>query len=221
MVEHRASPPDSFSTQSRKPQCSRAETAWTPHLWGSGRPDLGLPAEDRGARLSAPGCRVVMSFSRPTTKAGVPREERRRSRAGRCEVRHRGGCPAAALHDGDALVTVGSASTPFRHNSQSEPAVAVDPSHPNVLVAGANDRSPPSPGCNPPPWRRTTSPGARRRRARTGRQGRQAAPARRPRARRRSRDRATGSAGLGGSCGRKSSSGCRRAEDGRQSTAIS
>jgi hypothetical protein len=44
--------------------------------------------------------------------------------------------PAAATTDVE--VTVGS-SNPFSGNKQNEPAVAIDPNHPNLLVAGSND----------------------------------------------------------------------------------
>src|SRR6266700_3864552 len=40
---------------------------------------------------------------------------------------------------GDALVTTGSPPGPFSRNKQNEPAVAIDASHPNVVVAGANE----------------------------------------------------------------------------------
>src|SRR6478735_3222237 len=40
---------------------------------------------------------------------------------------------------GDSRVTIGSPTTPFSQNKQNEPAVAIDPMHPNVVVAGANE----------------------------------------------------------------------------------
>src|SRR5476651_1504294 len=41
----------------------------------------------------------------------------------------------------DTLVNVGSPSTGFPRNKQNEPAVsvAIDPSHPNIVVSGSND----------------------------------------------------------------------------------
>jgi hypothetical protein len=39
----------------------------------------------------------------------------------------------------EALVTTGSPTAPFSENKQNEPAVAIDASHPNILVAGVND----------------------------------------------------------------------------------
>ena len=46
---------------------------------------------------------------------------------------------ASAAPPTDQRVSVGSPTTPFSQNKQNEPAVAIDPSNPNVVVAGAND----------------------------------------------------------------------------------
>jgi hypothetical protein len=45
----------------------------------------------------------------------------------------------AGATNGDPLVTVGSPSTTFAQNKQNEPAVAIDPANPDIVVAGAND----------------------------------------------------------------------------------
>src|SRR5436190_14617151 len=47
--------------------------------------------------------------------------------------------PAAATAATESLVTNGSPTTPFPRNKQNEPAVAVDPLDPSVVVAGANE----------------------------------------------------------------------------------
>jgi hypothetical protein len=45
--------------------------------------------------------------------------------------------PVSAM--ADTLVSVGSHPSPFPQNKQNEPAVAIDPIHPNIVIAGSND----------------------------------------------------------------------------------
>jgi hypothetical protein len=47
--------------------------------------------------------------------------------------------PAADPPSAGTLVTTGSPVSPFSQNKQNEPAVAIDASHPSVMVAGSND----------------------------------------------------------------------------------
>jgi hypothetical protein len=50
-----------------------------------------------------------------------------------------GAVPGIAQAAVTSLVTVGSPDTPFPQNKQNEPFVAIDPAHPRVVAAGANE----------------------------------------------------------------------------------
>jgi hypothetical protein len=50
-----------------------------------------------------------------------------------------GALPAAAQSAVEALVNTGSPATPFPQNKQNEPTVGIDPTNPQVVVAGSND----------------------------------------------------------------------------------
>ena len=46
---------------------------------------------------------------------------------------------SALAYNADALVTVGSPTTPFSQNKQNEPTITTDANNPDILVAGSND----------------------------------------------------------------------------------
>jgi hypothetical protein len=48
-------------------------------------------------------------------------------------------CAATTGITAESLVSVGSPTTPFPRGKQNEPSIAVDPAHPLILVAGANE----------------------------------------------------------------------------------
>jgi hypothetical protein len=58
--------------------------------------------------------------------------------------------PPAGASSGDSLVTVGSPAGHFPNNRQNEPSVAIDPAHPSVVAAGANDEIDEGPCPEPP-----------------------------------------------------------------------
>ena len=72
---------------------------------------------------------VLLIATRSDAPGGGAREPR-------ASVSRAGAEPAAAA---DALVTVGSPSSRYPESRQGEPSVAIDPSSPNVVAAGAND----------------------------------------------------------------------------------
>jgi hypothetical protein len=58
--------------------------------------------------------------------------------------------PPAGASSGDSLVTVGSPAGHFPNNRQNEPSVAIDPAHPSIVAAGANDEIDEGPCPEPP-----------------------------------------------------------------------
>ncbi|MFL5766665.1 MAG: sialidase family protein [Actinomycetota bacterium] len=58
--------------------------------------------------------------------------------------------PAAGASSADSLVTIGSPAGHFPNNRQNEPSVAIDPAHPSVVAAGANDEIDEGPCPEPP-----------------------------------------------------------------------
>ena len=58
--------------------------------------------------------------------------------------------PPAGASSGDSLVTIGSPAVHFPNNRQNEPSVAIDPAHPSVVAAGANDEIDEGPCPEPP-----------------------------------------------------------------------
>lgn len=73
--------------------------------------------------LSVPAVIVVLAGCAGTTTRDAPSSDRVQPQAIGSSV----------------LVSTGSPTDPFPQNKQNEPAVAIDPAHPDILVAGSND----------------------------------------------------------------------------------